>query len=103
MSANMIKFFDDRCTLYMKDIFDKSCISQASTRNSTIKLSQPLTRTSYGKNCISFLAPSVWNNLPNELKSCTNLNTFKGYLRYKTILCHKVALDVNGFFNLKKK
>ena len=29
----------------------------------------------------------------------------KGYLRYKTVLCHKVALDVQlmNFFYLKKK
>ena len=33
-------FFDDRCPLHMRDIFVKSCIGQASTRNSTMKLSQ---------------------------------------------------------------
>ena len=61
----------------IKDFFDKSCISKASTRNSTKKLSQPLRRSRFGQNCISFLAPSVWSNLPNELKFSTNLNTFK--------------------------
>ena len=64
LAANVFKFFDDKCPLYMKDV-------------STMKLSQPLRRTNYGQNCISFLAPSVWNNLSNELKRCTNLrNTF---------------------------
>ena len=77
LAANAFKFFDDKCPLYMKDVFDKPCISQASTRNSTMKLSQPLRRTNNGQHCISFLAPSVWNNLPNELKRCTNLNAFK--------------------------
>ena len=66
LAANAFKFFDDRCPLYMKDVFDKSCISQASTRNSAMKLIQPLRRTSHGQNCISFLAPSVSNNLLNE-------------------------------------
>ena len=61
----------------MKDVFNKPCLSQASTRNSTMKLSQPLRRTNNGQHCISFLAPSVWNNMPNELKRCTNLNTFE--------------------------
>ena len=75
LTAYTFKFFHDRYPLYMKDVFDKSCISQTSTRNSTMKLSQPLRRTT--QSCISFLAPSVWNNLPNELKCCTNLNTFK--------------------------
>ena len=72
----------------MKEVFDKPCISQASTRNSTMKLSQPLRRTKNGQRCISFFAPSLWNNLPNEVKRCTNLNTFKHkvkkYFLYKT-------------------
>ena len=74
LASNAFKFFEDRSPLYMKDIFDKSwishAISQASTRNSTM-------RTNYDQNCISFLAPSVQSNLPNELTRCTNLNTFK--------------------------
>ena len=75
LTANVFKFFDNKYPLCMKDVFDNSCMSQTSTRYTTMKLSQPLRRTSYGQNCISFLAPSVWNNLPNELKRCTNLNT----------------------------
>ena len=31
LAANVFKFFDDKCPLYMKDVFDKSCISQAET------------------------------------------------------------------------
>ena len=64
-------------SLIHERLLDRSCISQTSTRNSTMKLSQPLRRTSYCQHCISFLAPSVLNNLPNELKRCSNLNTFK--------------------------
>ena len=41
LAANVFKLFDDKCLLYMKDVFDKPCISQASTGNSTMKLSQP--------------------------------------------------------------
>ena len=55
----------------------RHCISQASTRNSTMKLIQPLRKSNSAQQCISFLAPSVWDNLPNELKRCTNLNKFK--------------------------
>ena len=42
LAANVFKFFDDKCPLYMKDVFNKSCISQTSTRNTSMKLSQPL-------------------------------------------------------------
>ena len=39
-----ISFFEDKCLIYMKDVFDKSCLQQVSTRNSSKKLSQPLRR-----------------------------------------------------------
>ena len=96
LAPNTIKFFDDRCPFYMRDIFDKSCISQASTRNSIMKLNQPLKRTSYGQNCISFLATSVWNNLPNELKRCTNLNTFKH--KIKEYFFYKIRQKDNDIY-----
>ena len=80
LAANVFKFFDDKCPLYMKDFYEKSCISQAWTRNSTMKLSQPLRRTNNGQHCISFLAPSVWNNLPNKLKHCTVRLKFNIYM-----------------------
>ena len=89
--------FGDKCPLYMKDVFDKSCISQASTRNSTMKLSQPLRRTNLGQHCISFSAPSVWNNLPNELKHCTNLNTFKN--KIKEYLLYKIRQKDNDIYH----
>ena len=80
----------------MKDVFDKSCISQASTRNSTMKQSQPLRRTSYGQNSTSFLAPSVWNNLPNELKRCTILNTLKH--KIKEYFFYKIRQKGNDIY-----
>ena len=80
----------------MKDVFDKSCISQASTRNSTMKLSQSLRETSNGQDCISFLDPSVWNNLPNELKLCTNLNTFKH--KIKECFLYKIRQKDNDIY-----
>ena len=33
-------------------------------------------------------------NLPLTKACKITLQSFKGYLRYKTILCHKIALDV---------
>ena len=89
LAANVFKFFDDKYPLCMRDVLDKPCIRQTTTRNSTMKLNQPLRRTKNGQHCISFLAPSIWSNLPNEVKRCTNLNMFKHkvkeYFLYKII------------------
>ena len=96
LAANAFKFFDDRYPLYIKDAFDKSCIKQAWTRNSTMKLNQRPRRTSYDQNNISFLATSVWSNLPNELKCCINLNTFKH--KIKEYFCYKITQKDNDIY-----
>ena len=33
--------------------------------------------TTYGINSISYLAPKIWDHIPNEIKECESLNTFK--------------------------
>ena len=40
LAANALQFLDDRCPLFMKDVFYKSCVSQTWTRNPNMKLSQ---------------------------------------------------------------
>ena len=37
LAGNTCKVFDNRCPLYMKYVFNKYCISPASTKNFTIK------------------------------------------------------------------
>ena len=106
LAANVFKFFDEKCPLHMKNVFVKSCTSQAPIRNSTMKLSQPLRRSNYGQYCILFLAPSVCNSLPNELKHCTNLNTFLNALKIKGYFLYKIRQkdnDIDNVLLLKKK
>ena len=61
-----------------------------------MKLSQPLRKTNYGQHCISFLAPAVWNIFPNELKRCTNLNTFKH--KIKEYFLNKIKQKDNDIY-----
>ena len=75
LSTNFFKFFDDKCPLYMEDVFDKSSINQAVTRYSNKKISQPLIKSNFDQNWISFMTPTVWNNMPSDLTSCRNVNT----------------------------
>ena len=32
---------------------------------------------SQGQNSLSYIGPAVWNKLPENIKNCTNVNTFK--------------------------
>ena len=77
LCSSAFKFFSNKCPLYLSDVYNQSDQGQINTRSSFLKLNQPLRRTSYGQRSLSYLTPSIWNNLPNDLKSLNNLNTFK--------------------------
>ena len=53
------------------------------TRRSKNKLNQPFRKTNIGQNCLSYLGPKIWNNLPSNLKSATNINSFKHKIKDK--------------------
>ena len=45
------------------------------------KLTVPYYNSSYGKRAFSVAGPTIWNELPSELKNCTDINMFKGKLK----------------------
>ena len=61
----------------MSDVFKPAGQPNTTTRASLLKLSQPLRRTNHGQNIISYIAPIIWNNLPNSLKTTGNFNAYK--------------------------
>ena len=63
--------------LYMNDVFKLAGQSNTTTRECLLKLNQPLQRTNHCQKNISYVAPIIWNNLPNFLKTTDNLNTNK--------------------------
>ena len=77
LTVSVFKFFDDQSPSYMSDIFMPSGNGRASTRNSFHKLSQPFRKTTQGQNTISYIGPSAWNKLPEKVKRCKTINSFK--------------------------
>ena len=61
----------------MNDIFEHVAVISYNTRNSFLRLKQPFRKTSQGQNCLSYVGPSVWNKMPQEVKNSENINTFK--------------------------
>ena len=55
--------------------------SSSSLRNSYQKLQQPFCETNTGQNALSFIGPTLWNKVPEEIKRTTNLNAFKHNLK----------------------
>ena len=61
----------------MAEIFNPSVRNGIGTRNGFLKLKQPSRRTKQGQNCLSYIGPSVWNKLPDNIKNSKSINSFK--------------------------
>ena len=70
-------FLNKDCPTYMSDIFLPVTNRKVSTRNSFFKLDELFRKTTQGQNSLSYIGHAIWNILPENIKSCTNVNTFK--------------------------
>ena len=79
MRVNLIvfKYFDNQCPHYLNEAFMKARESSSSLRNIYQKLHQCLCKPNTDQNALSFIGPGLWNEIPEEIKKATNLNTFK--------------------------
>ena len=62
----------------MADIFIKSNVTRTTRSFNESNLAMPRRVNGYGKNCLSYLGPTVWNNIPGvirEANTCNTLNT----------------------------
>ena len=75
--SNAFKFFSENCPLYLYDLYKLSGQDQINTRSSVLELKHPSRSMCFGQNTLSYLTPTIWNNLPTCLKLSNNLNSFK--------------------------
>ena len=68
-------------TSLFNEVFMKALESSSSLTNSYQKLQQSSDKTSTGQNTLPFIAPTLWNTVPEEIKRTTNLNAFKHNLK----------------------
>ena len=71
------KYFKYLSPLYMNDIFKLVGQNTTTARTSLFKLSQPLQKTNDGQKSLSYVAPSIWNKLPDFLNTSDNVNACK--------------------------
>ena len=61
----------------MNDVFKSAGQNTTATRTYLFRLSQPLRKTNHEQKSLSYVAPYIWNKLPNFLKPTENVNTCK--------------------------
>ena len=66
----------------MEDVFKKTN-TRASRFASEVKLHIRNRNNEYGKNCLSYLGVTIWNNIDNIIKEGKTCNTFKHKIKKK--------------------
>ena len=81
----------------MNDVFKPAGQNTTATRTYLFKLSQPLRKTNHGQKSLSYVAPCIWNKLPDFLKTTENVNTFKH--RTKKDFFHRMNYEENNIYS----
>ena len=74
--ANIFTFFNNMSPIYTSELYQSFNHGQ-NKRRSNCRLQLSHRNTSHGHKALSFLGPNLWNNLPADIKSTSNINTFK--------------------------
>ena len=75
--CGVYKFFANTCPDYFDELFFPVETIGVQTRSSYQKLIQPRRKTNMGLKTLSYVGPSLWNNLSERLKLSTSINSFK--------------------------
>ena len=95
LSTSVFKFFSVMCPQYMNEIYKAINQNNTVTRNSSLKLFQPLRTKALSQKCLSYLGPFIWNGLPDAvIKPSINLNTLKHEIK-KSFLTLLIEKDQN--------
>ena len=74
---DIFRFCNNQCPNYFNEVFWPVDDNGLATRSCNKKLKLPFRKSKLGMQSLSYVGPSTWNKLPNNLKIATNLNCFK--------------------------
>ena len=83
IAVSVYKFSNDIAPKYMEDIFKKSNNTHRTRYTNETKLDIPMRKHEYGKNCLSYLGATIWNNLEIDIKEAKSSNSFKHKIKEK--------------------
>ena len=83
------KCLNNSAPSYLKDLLEVYTPTRSlrSAMDTTILVKPVPSYKSLGERAFTFYGPSVWNKLPQSLRSLTNINTFKRSLKTHLFKC----------------
>ena len=75
--SDIFKFYNNQCPDYYNEIFCHVDDDGVATRCCKKKLKLTFRKSKLGMQSLSYVGPSTWNKLPNNLKTATSVNCLK--------------------------
>ena len=91
------KVLSNASPLYMDDVFKLAGQHDTITRISLLKSTRPLRKTVYRQNNPLYIAPTVWNDLPDSVK--TSDNSTRAVTELKSIFFHRLNNEENSMYS----
>ena len=84
INAITFKFVNNACPHYLNEVYEYAPQWRIESRSNFVKFKVPFQKTNMGQSGLSYIDPSLWNNLlKKSLKKPTVLNTFEHNLKKK--------------------
>jgi hypothetical protein len=80
IASEVFKSLNDLNPIFMSEMFTVKDISY-DLRDSNILFQPKFKKITYGKNTFKYYGSHIWNLLPNDVKTCTDINSFKLLLK----------------------
>ena len=77
LNAITFKFVNNACPYYLNEVYEDAPQCRIESRCNFPKLKISFRKTNMGQKGLSYIGPSLWNNLPKSMKKRTVLNAFK--------------------------
>ena len=75
--SDVFKIYNNQCPDYFHEVFCPVGDNGVATRCCNKKLKLPFPKSKLGMQSLTYVGPSTWNKLPNNLKTATGVNCFK--------------------------
>ena len=75
--SDIFKFYNNQCPDYFNEVFCPADDNGVATPSCNKKLKLPSRKSKLGMQSLSYVGPSTWNKLPNNLKIAISINCFK--------------------------
>ena len=68
INAITFKFVNNSCPRYLNEVYEYAPQCRIKSRRNFVKLKVPFRKTNMGQKGLSYVVPSLWNNLPEFMK-----------------------------------